>query len=328
MKAVKWGVLGVSAHFIKRVVLPLKNSPVVELVAIASRNEVRARKAAEDFGFKKFYGNYDALLNDDEIEAVYIPLPNSMHVEWVKKAADAGKHILCEKPLALSANEAADLVEYTEKRGVRLMEAFMYRFHPQWVRAKELAMIGEIGSLTSTQCYFSYTNMDPNNIRNKKELGGGAIYDIGCYAVSTARFIFGEEPKRVVALGKIDANFKTDILVSGIMDFNGKQSIFTVGMQTFAEQFVYIYGTGGKIRVNIPFNMYPDVPAKLTVETKIGVRDIMAGPADQYGLEFEAFSSALSESKDVPTPPEDAIKNLKVMDALFRSMETGNWEGV
>ncbi len=329
MEAVRWGILGVSGHFIKRVVIPLRNSGLINLRAIASRDEKRAKEAAKKYGFEKFYGSYDSLLNDKEVEAVYIPLPNNMHVEWVKKAADAGKHILCEKPLALNAREAEELVEYTDKRGVMLMEAFMYRFHPQWIRARELCDIGEIGSLSATQCFFSYNNRDPNNIRNKKEMGGGAIYDIGCYAVSTARFIFGEEPSRVIALGEIDINFKTDILVSGIMDFNGRQSIFTVGMQMYPEQFVYIYGSGGKIKVNIPFNMYPDVPAKLTVETKIGIRDILTEPADQYGLEFEAFSRALREGKKVsPTPPSDAVNNLKVMDALFRSIESGNWESV
>ncbi len=328
MEAVKWGILGVSGHFIKRVVIPLRDSKLINLWAIASRDERRAEETAKKYGFERFYGSYQALLEDGEVEAVYIPLPNSMHVEWVRKAADAGKHILCEKPLALNAREAEELVEYTARRGVILMEAFMYRFHPQWIRAKELSQIGEIGDLSATQCFFSYNNKDPNNIRNKKEMGGGAIYDIGCYAVSTARFIFGEEPSRVVALGKIDPNFKTDVLVSGIMDFNGKQSIFTVGMQMFAEQFVYIYGSGGKIKVNIPFNMYPDVPAKLTVETKIGVRDVLSGPADQYGLEFEAFSRALREGREAPTPPGDAVNNLRVMDALFRSMESGVWEKV
>ncbi len=328
MKPVKWGILGVSGHFKKRVLLPMKKSASVELYGIASRDGKKAAEAAASYSIPKYYSGYEDLLEDPDIEAVYIPLPNNLHVEWVKKAADRGKHILCEKPLALTAGDAEELVEYTEKKKVFLMEAFMYKFHPQWMRARELATVGEIGSVRAIQTFFSYNNPDPNNIRNKLELGGGAIYDIGCYAVSTARFIFGREPEKVVSLIERDRIFRTDSLVSGILDFNGAHAVFTVGTLTFREQKVYIHGSTGRITVNLPFNAYPDVPLSLTIATSVGQRDVFSGPADQYGLEFEAFSRSVRENIPVPYPPIDAVNNLKVMDALFGSEKSGNWEKI
>ena len=326
MKPVRWGVLGVANIFMKRVLPPLLNCDSVEVLGLASRSKEKALRAAQAFGIGKAYGSYEELLADQDVEAVYIPLPNHLHAEWIRKAADAGKHILCEKPLALDAGQAAASVEYASKRGVRLMEAFMYRFHPQWRRAQELVRIGEIGEILAVQTTFGYDLKDPDNIRNNPAMGGGALMDIGCYAVSMPRFIFGREPERAIGLFTRDPGFKTDILSSAILDFGGSRSVFTVATQCFQAQRVDIFGTSGRMHIGIPLNMYPDVPPELTVVTRFGQRRPVLPAADQYGLEFEAFSRALRLDLPVPTPAEDAVANQKVLDALFRSESSGVWE--
>jgi len=327
-KQMKWGVLGVSGHFIQRVVVPLTHSDTVEVAAIASRDKAKAEAAAAKWGIPKAYGSYEELLADPEIEAIYNPLPNHMHLEWIKKCADAGKPILCEKPIGLNAKEVQEAIDYTEKKGVPLMEAFMYRFHPQWIRAKELSDCGEIGKINAVQSHFFYSNQDPNNIRNRLDAGGGAILDIGCYAVSSARFIFGEEPTRVISMINRSPEFGTDILTSGILEFPSGQSTFTVGTQTSGAQAVHIFGAGGTISIEIPFNIYPDVTVPQYISTGVGERVYEAGPEDQYQLLFEAFSDALQNGESVPTPMTDALNNQKVLDALFRSEQSGAWENV
>ncbi|MBN2552746.1 MAG: Gfo/Idh/MocA family oxidoreductase [Spirochaetales bacterium] len=328
MEAVRWGVLGVANIFMKKVLPPLLGSDLVRLEAVASRSGEKARSAAQRFGIPRSYGSYEDLLEDADIEAVYIPLPNHLHGEWIRKAADAGKHILCEKPLALNAEEAKASVEYAAAAGVRLMEAFMYRFHPQWRRVAELASRGEIGEILAVQTYYAYDLKDPENIRNKADMGGGGLMDIGCYAVSVPRLLFGAEPRRAIGLFTRDANLKTDILSSAILDFGRGRSVFTVATQGFRAQQVDIYGSSGSMHVGIPFNMYPDVPPSLTVSTPIGERRPQLPAADQYGLEFEAFSEALRRDLPVPTPPQDAVANQKVLDALFRSETSGRWEPI
>ncbi len=329
MDKVKMGVLGSSFHYFKRIAVPLRASLIVEPYAIASRDSVNAAKAAGQGGFSKAYGSYDALIADPDVHFVYIPLPNHMHLEWIKKCADAGKHILCEKPLGLNAAEAAEAAEYCEKKNVKLMEAFMYRFHPQWVRAKELMECYAVGTPQAVHCFFGYNNKDPKNIRNIAAYGGGAILDIGCYAVSSARFLFGREPERVVCQVQTDTTFGTDTLVSGILDFgSGARSTFTVATQVFSMQRVDVYGTGGSLTVETPFNMFGDVPGRLHIATDVGRRTVETEIVDQYLLEFDAFAMAIAEDKPVPTPVSDAIGNMAVLDALVRSADSGGWERV
>lgn len=298
------------------------------MAAIASRDRSRAQAAAKEYGMAAAYGSYDELLADKSIDAVYIPLPNHMHLEWIKKSADAGKHILCEKPMGLSATEVEEAIDYTRKKGVLLMEAFMYRLHPQWVRARELVSIGEFGPVTSIQSHFFYNNRDPKNIRNQVDAGGGAIRDIGCYAVSSARFLLDREPKRVTSLLQYDPDFGTDRLGSVILDFGGVQASCIVGTQTWSHQKVDLFGSGGTLRVELPFNAYPDVPLSLTLETGIGHRVVETGPADQYQIEFEAFSDAIRGDRELPIPPEDALANQKVLDAIFESGTSGSWQAI
>jgi predicted dehydrogenase len=326
MKPVRWGVLGISGHFTQRVLPPLKRSSFVEVLAVASRDLARAQAAAENYDIPVAYGSYDELLEDKNLEAIYIPLPNNLHAEWIQRCGDAGKHVLCEKPLAMSAKEAQACVAYIGQKGVRLMEAVMYRFHPQWQRAIEIVRAGEIGSVQAVHAAFAYTNTDPANIRNILSFGGGALMDIGCYAISVPRWVFAAEPQRVISLVSRDPSFNTDVLTSAILDFGWGRATFTVGQQLFPFQRVEISGTAGRVTVWVPFNAFPDSAGRLTVTTSVGEREPALPVVDQYGLEFEAFSCALREDMPVPTPPEDAVANQKVLDALIASERSGQWE--
>jgi predicted dehydrogenase len=328
MKPVAWGIMSVSVHYGLRVHTYLSKSPLVQLRGIASRSRQRAEEAARDLGIPRAYGSYEELLADREIEAVYIPLPNHMHAEWVKKAADAGKHVLCEKPFAMNAREAEQAFAHAKSKGVLVMEAFMYRYHPQWKRAREIVKAGEIGAVQAVSTLFTYMLKDPKNIRNILAAGGGGIPDIGCYAVSSARFLIGQEPTRVISLVHRDPDLGTDVLASGILDFGTTRSMFTVGTQTYPWQRVDALGSGGALSVLLPFNAYPDSPLQVSVTTGLGTREVYTPPTDQYVEMFEAFSRAVREGGSAPTPPEDAVANMKVLDALFKSEKSGAWEKV
>jgi predicted dehydrogenase len=302
---------------------------LVEPYAVASRDAAKAGEFAKKWDFPVSYSSYEQLLADPKVDFVYIPLPNHLHLQYIKKAADAGKPILCEKPLCLNAKDAAEAAEYCEKKKIPLMEAFMYRFHPQWVRAAELAKCGELGEVLSTQAVFSYNNKDGANIRNKAECGGGAVLDIGCYAVSTSRLLMGREPEKVSAMLIRDQAFKTDILCSAILDYGkGRASTFTVSTQMFPYQRVSAFGTNGSLSVEIPFNMPGDIPGKLTVITGITKRVVETEIADQYLLEFDAFAQSLIEKTEAPSPVSDAVANMAVLDAIFASAASGKWETV
>ncbi|MEM6844093.1 MAG: Gfo/Idh/MocA family oxidoreductase [Bacteroidota bacterium] len=325
MQPISFGVLGVSGFFKKKIAIPTAKSALIRWDGIASRSLERSEQAANAYGITRAYGSYEELLSDPTIEAVYIPLPNHVHAEWIKKAADAGKHILCEKPIALSAQEAQEAIDYAEAKGVKVMEAFMYRFHPQWQHVLELIRMREIGNVQLVQTFFGYNNTDPENIRNQSDKGGGALYDIGCYAVSVSRFLLQAEPQRVLSLITEHGDFKTDVLSSGTLDFGGPQAQFTVGTQIFPYQRVDVHGSSGMISIEIPFNTPADVPAKITVTTSVGIRAVQIAPADQYIHEFEAFARSIRKDTSVPTSPFDAVNNMRVLDALFASARSGEW---
>jgi predicted dehydrogenase len=329
MEKLRLGVLGTSHIYALRVAPPLKASLLVEPFAAASRDIEKAKKYGGSLGFSRFHGSYEALLSDPDVDFVYIPLPNHLHLEYIKKAADAGKPVICEKPLCLNAKEAAEAAAYCQKKQIPLMEAFMYRFHPQWLRAKELADCGELGEMRTVNILFAYSNKDSNNIRNIEAYGGGAIRDIGCYAVSGSRHLMGGEPIRVVCTLVRDPAFKTDVLVSAILDFGeGKTATFTISTQIFPYQRVTAIGTGGSLSIEVPFNMHADIPGRVTVSVGFGQRLIETEIADQYLLEFDAFAESLIQKIEVPTPVSDAVANMAVLDALFASAESGTWEPV
>ena len=330
-RKVKWGVLGVAGIAVRKVIPAMQRGAWSEVAAIASRDLRKAQEAACQLGVAKAYGSYEELLGDPEIEAVYNPLPNHLHVPWTKKAAEAGKHVLCEKPIALNAEEARTLLEVRARTGKKIGEAFMVKTYPQWLRIREMVREGRIGQLKGIQTVFSYFNRDPQNVRNRPEWGGGGLLDIGCYPITLSRFLFEEEPLRVSGMLERDPDFGVDRLASAVMQFPSGQSIFTCGMQTVYYQRMNLLGTKGRIEAEIPFNAPNDRPLRLLVDD---CRDLLGGgvtvetvaACDQYTLQGDLFSRAIRGDGDVPVPLEDAIANMRVIDAIFRSAESGSWE--
>jgi predicted dehydrogenase len=332
MKKVAWGVLS-TANFAQQKFIPgLRGSASSELRAIASRSPDKAREVAARMGIPKAYGSYEELLADPEIEVVYNPLPNHEHVQWTLRAAQAGKHVLCEKPVALNAQQAKQLLEVKDR--VLIMEAFMVRFHPQWLRARELVREGRIGSLRTVQVFFSYFNDNAANIRNLPATGGGALYDIGCYAIVAGRFFHQAEAQRAIALVDRDPAFQTDRTTSALVDFGASRHLdFTVSTQTAPYQRVQLCGTKGRIELLIPFNAPQGAAVRLQVDDGsslegAGIVSETLPACDQYALEAEAFSRAVRGEAPLPYGVDDAIANMRVIDALFRSETSARWETV
>ena len=328
---VRWGVLSTAAIGVKKVIPGMQRGEWSEVTAIASRDRRRAEEAARTLGIAKAYGSYEELLADPQIEAIYNPLPNQLHVPWSIKAAEAGKHVLCEKPLSLTVAEAKTLIAVRDRTQVKIGEAFMVRTHPQWLRARDLVTSGRIGRLRSVIGFFSYFNRDAANIRNIPEYGGGALMDIGCYPITTSRFMFGEEPNRVQALVERDPEMKIDRLTSAILDFPSGQAIFTCSTQLVPYQRMHFLGTKGRIEIEIPFNAPPDRPCRIFIDdgSNLFGSNIVTETfpvCDQYTIQGDVFSRAVREDSEVPVPLEDAVKNMAVIEAIFRSAESGGWE--
>ena len=323
---VRWGVLSTANIGVAKVLPAMKQGEYCEMLGIASRNLEKARAVADKLGFAKAYGSYEELLADPEIEAVYIPLPNHLHVPWSIKALEAGKHLLCEKPIGLSSEEAQELMDASKMHpDLKIMEAFMYRHHPKWQRARQLVREGAIGELRTIQSLFAYYNDDPNNIRNMADIGGGGLMDIGCYCISLSRFIFDAEPQRVVGIVEYDPVFKTDRLASGMMDFGVGTSTWTCSTQLNDYQRVNIVGTEGRVEIEIPFNAPPDRPCKMWHQRGEEIGEILFDVVDQYTVQGDLFSLAVLNDSDVPTPLEDAVANMKVIEAIVRSGREGRW---
>ena len=330
---VRWGVLSTAKIGWEKVIPAMQKGAMCSIDAIASRNIDAAKSWAAKLGITKAYGSYEELLADPEIEAIYNPLPNDLHVAWTLKAARAGKHVLCEKPFAMNAREAAQVREVagTGPGQVHIMEAFMVRFHPQWLRARQLVHSGELGDLGTVQVAFSYNNQNADNIRNKPENGGGALYDIGCYAIVAGRFLFEAEPLRVMALVERDPAFNTDRLSSALLDFgNGRRLDFTVSTQSTPFQRVQVIGSKKRLEIEIPFNAPPGEAMRLFLDDgkAIGGRAAVmetVAPCDQYTLQGDAFSLAVRGEIPLPYGLEDAICNMRVIDALFASEKSGGW---
>ena len=329
MKKVKWGVLGAASIAIRKVIPGMQKGACSEIAAIASRDKKKAEEAARKLGIPKAYGSYEELLKDGEIEAIYNPLPNHLHVPWSIKAAEAGKHVLCEKPISMDVAEARTLLATRDRTGVKIGEAFMVKTHPQWLRTREIIRGGGIGELRATMCVFSYFNRDPANVRHKVEWGGGGLLDIGCYPITMSRFIFGEEPVRVMGALKNDPDFGTDRLASAILEFSkGQQSVFVCGTQTAFYQRMHFLGDQGRVDIEIPWNAPNDRPTRIFVGGAMsGEPKVEEFPAcDQYTIQGDEFSRAIRGEREVPVPLEDAIGNMAVIDAVFRSGKSGQWE--
>ncbi|MCD6397267.1 MAG: Gfo/Idh/MocA family oxidoreductase [Spirochaetaceae bacterium] len=334
MMKIKWGVLG-NAGIARNFVIPgMQAGKFSEVAAIASRDINKSKKTAKALGIEKAYGSYEELLADKSIDAVYIPLPNHLHVEWSIKAMKAGKHVLCEKPFALTVAEVKHAMGVRDQSGVKMGEAFMVRTHPQWLKAKELTSSEDFGKLRAVQGFFSYSNFDSSNIRNSysSDMGGGGLWDIGCYPVNTSRFLFREEPTRVIAIAEFDPNFKTDILASAILDFPSGQATFISSTQISPYQRMLAVGTKKHVEIKIPFNSPSTFPTELYYDdsnvNEAERNHITIDTCNQYTLEGDAFSKAIIENIEVPVPLEDTIYNTAILTALYKSAKSGKWENV
>ncbi|MEZ5319350.1 MAG: Gfo/Idh/MocA family oxidoreductase [Vicinamibacterales bacterium] len=331
LRRVRWGVLGTANIGVKKVIPGMQRGASTEVVAIASRDLARASRVAAALDIPRSHGSYEALLEDPDVDAVYIPLPNHLHVEYATKAARAGKHVLCEKPIGLSAADAQALIDVRDETGVKMQEAFMVWTHPQWITARDLCRSGRLGDVRAYQGAFSYFNDDPKNIRNVEAWGGGGLYDIGCYLIVTSRFVFGQEPRRVLALIDRDPATGVDVLTSLLLDYPAGQATGTCGTRLVPCQRVQVFGTRGRLEVEIPFNAPPDRPCRLFVDDGRdvfggGIETIEIPTCDQYTIQGDLFSRAVLGDTDVPYPLEMTLANMRVIDAAFRSARTGQWE--
>lgn len=327
---VRWGILSTARIAREKVIPAMLKASNVEVVAIASRDAAAARSVAKALRIPRAHGSYEALLEDDAVDAVYVPLPNHLHVDWSIRALEAGKHVLVEKPLGMDGDDAERLVRAAEAHpDLKVMEAFMYRFHAQWLAAKALVDDGAIGRLQQVHSHFSYFKLDPDNIRNQPEAGGGGLMDIGCYDVSLSRYLFGREPERVVASVDIDPQLGIDRLVSALLDFGGgRTATFSCGTQLLRHQRAQAFGSEGRVELEIPFNAPQDGPCRLWHETDDGTFERVFDRVDQYTLQAEAFSRAVLDDAPVPLPLADGLANMRVLDAIKASSREGAWVAV
>jgi predicted dehydrogenase len=328
---VRWGILGVANIAVKSVIPAMQSSESCEIIAVASRNIEKSKKAAVDFNIPKYCGNYEDLLNDAEIEAVYIPLPNNLHLEWAIKAAEAGKHVLCEKPICLNTAEVRKLIEVRDKTGVKIQEAFMVRAHPLWISVREMVHRGRIGEISAITMFFSYMNLDKSNIRNSLEVGGGALRDIGCYCVNLSRFIFDDEPISVSSLIERDKETRIDKLTSAMLKFPRGHAAFTCSTQLVPYQRMQILGTKGRIEAEIPVNLPPDSATRIFVDDGSNlygknIETIEFPAADKFTIQADLFSKAIRENSAQSIALEDSFANISVIDAIFRAAESKTWE--
>jgi predicted dehydrogenase len=336
-RKIRWGVLGVARIAMEKVIPAMQLGEHCTIAAIASRDQARADAAAKRLGIPKAYGSYDALLKDPDIDAIYNPLPNHLHLPWSMRAAEAGKHVLCEKPIGLTTDEARQLIAVRDRTGVKMQEGFMVRTHPQWLKALEICRSGELGKIQSFMGHFSFYNDRPENIRNVPEFGGGALMDVGCYLVLASRLVFGDEPRRVMSLIARDPGMHVDVVTSMLLDFPSGQAVGTCGTRIVSYQRVHVFGTKRHLEIEIPFNAPRDRPCRMwiddgrnpdpgegvSVET---VDEIAFETCNQYTVQGEAFSRAILENRDVPYPLEMSARNMAVIDALVRSAQSGRWE--
>lgn len=319
-KKIKWGILG-SAHIATEHVIPaMLSCQYGEVYAIASRSTEKAQNIAEQFGIPEFYGSYEELLADKEVDAIYIPLPNHLHVQWAIKALEADKHVLVEKPVGLSSKEAERLLQESKKYPhLKIMEAFMYRHHPQWIKVKELVDQKAIGDIKTIQSSFSFFEDDPNSIVNSKEFGGGSLMDIGCYPISLSRFLFNSEPKSISSVIEYHPDFKVDVSASGILEFETGTSVFFSSTQLADNQQAQIFGTKGNIKFELPFNPPIDRPSKIWVTVGDDCQTIEFETCNQYTIQADLFALAIRNNTPVPTPLEDSVKNMIVIEKLEES---------
>ncbi|MEX0882226.1 MAG: Gfo/Idh/MocA family oxidoreductase [Cyclobacteriaceae bacterium] len=329
IKKLKWGILSTAKIAREKVIPAMQNNELFEVYGIASRSNERAEAFAKELGIPKTFGSYEEMINDPEIDVIYNPLPNDLHVPYTLECIEAGKHVLCEKPMTLNAEEIEPLIKARNKHNVKVGEAFMVASSRQWVKARELVQKGYLGKIKAVNGFFSYYNVNKDNIRNIPENGGGAIWDIGCYPVFTSRFVLGKEPGRVVAMLEYDPNFRTDKLGSVLLDFHGIQMTFTVSTQLVPYQRMLFFGEEKILEVRIPFN------APLDKSNEIYIHDgnfldprpekISLPVSNQYTEQAIDFSNAILNNTDVPVSLENARENAKILQAIFASDKLEKW---
>jgi predicted dehydrogenase len=326
MQKLRWGVLSSAKIGRTKVIPAIQTSSLGEVVALASRTQASAEQTAKELGIKKAYANYEDLLADPNIDAIYNPLPNHLHVPWSIKAIEAGKHVLCEKPLGLNTADVEKLIQVAQQHPhLHVMEAFMYRFHPQWQAAKNIVSKGGIGQIRSIHSHFAYNNRELDNIRNNADWGGGALMDIGCYCISLSRFIYDEEPLRVLGQITAFAGYDVDCFVSGMMEFSEGNATFTATTKSEPEQYVEIHGEDGSILIPLPFNPISDTITHIIVKRDGVSEEIVQTPSDHYRNMADAFAESIREKNTVPTPLSDALANMKIIDAIFASAKDSTW---
>lgn len=318
---VRWGIVGTAKIAASALVTAIGAAPNAALAAVASRSAASAAAFAADHGIAIAYDSYEALLADSEVDAVYVPLPNHLHGPITMAAADAGKHVLCEKPLALDAAQAREIVAHCDSKGVKLMEGFMYRFHPAWLTTKQLIDTGRIGNVRAIQSWFSYLSTDRDDIRHVPEWGGGALFDIGCYPISVTRWLLGDEPETVAARSLIHPDYGVDFTTAAVLGFGDAVASFTCSMGVAGDQRVDIYGDEGALSIDVPFNPRRNAVNRVRLTSTAGGHGtenelIETGPADQYALMVEAFSDSVIHDTPVPTSPDDAIANMSLLDRV------------
>ena len=330
---VRWGVLSTARIGIGQVIPGMQRSPLCRIAAIASRSAASAQKAAASLGIPRAYGSYEELLDDPAIDAIYNPLPNHLHVPWTIRAMEAGKHVLCEKPVALTAAEAAQLVEARARTGKLVAEAFMIRHTPWWQRVRALVQEGALGEVRAIQTFFSYYLEDQADIRNQADIGGGGLMDIGCYAIASARYVLGQEPTRVAALIDHDPRSGIDRLTSALVAFPTTHLTFTCSTSAAPCQRVVIVGTRARIELLIPFNAPADTACRIRIDdgqdlSGAGAAIESFDPVDQYMLQGEAFSRAVLGQAPLEFPIEDAVQNMRIIEAIFAAAADGGWQPV
>lgn len=324
-----WGVLGAAKIAIEKVIPAMASSDQYQVYGIASRDPAKAKATADRLNIPKAFGSYEEMIADPDIHVIYNPLPNHLHVEYTLKCIEAGKHVLCEKPIALNSADVKKLIAARNKYQVKVGEAFMVKTHPQWIKARKLVQEGALGKVKLVQGCFSYFNNDPDNIRNIEAYGGGAMWDIGCYPVMTSRFVLREEPLKVMALMEFDDAFDTDILSSVIIQFPSAQAVFSVGTQIVRYQRMHFFGEGKRLEVMVPFNAPNDKSCHLIIDEgdifQENVEKISIHLCDQYAIQAEAFTKAIKENIKEPVSLEEALANTLVLEAIFKSAKEGRW---
>ncbi len=335
---VQWGVLGAAAIATGRTMPAMKDAPSATLLALASRDPGKGRKVAAEFGIPRVYASYEALLADPGIDAVYVPLPNQLHFEWAMRALQAGKHVLCEKPLCISADQVVQLCAERDRTGRHIEEGFAFRNHPQWAKLDEIIAAGTIGEVRAVHATLAKQFLDPADVRNQPGAGGGALYDLGSYAISACNLVFKRAPSRVVAALEHDPAFGIDRLSSALLDYGDRHAAFTVATQAGSDawgthQQFSVLGSRGWLRMNFAFAHARPTASAIEVGDSSSVGSFPTTtytfePANHYLLQVERFSRLLLGDAVTSWPIEDALDTIRTIEALFASARAGTWQAI